>query len=103
MSIEDRNEFESDLRIVEAEVQAGINEDYADRKDCHWIIWETYCAKTHLNPFLLDIKGLVSYLEIFGQQLRNGQLANSGQKIRSATVSDYLTLAGQRFANMDAV
>ena len=35
MSIEDRNEFESDLRIVEAEVRSGVNEDYADRKDRH--------------------------------------------------------------------
>ena len=100
MSIEDQNEFKSDLRIVEAEVQTGVNEDYANQKDCHWIIWETYCAKTHLCPFLLNIKDPVPYLKIFGQQLRNGRLTPSSRQIRSATVSDYLTLVGQRFANM---
>ena len=30
MSIEDRNEFESDLRIVEVEVRTRVNEQYAD-------------------------------------------------------------------------
>ena len=61
-----------------------------------------HCAKTHLDPFLLDIKDPVPYLEIFGQQLRNSRLAPSGQQIRSATFSDYLTLMGQRFTNMGA-
>ena len=102
MSIEDRNEFESDLRIVEAEVRSGVNEDYADRKDRHWIIWETYCAKTKLDPFLLDKEDPVPYLEVFGQRLRDGRLAPSGRQIRSATVSDYLTSVGQRFSNMGA-
>ena len=31
MSIEDRLEFESDLGLVEAEVRAGVNEDYAKK------------------------------------------------------------------------
>ena len=102
MSIEDRNEFESDLRLVEAEVRSGVNEDYADRKDRHWIVWETYCAKTKLDPFLLDKEDPVPYLEVFGQRLRDGRLAPSGRQIRSATVSDYLTSVGQRFSNMGA-
>ena len=33
MSIADRLEFESDLCAVEAEVRAGVNEEYAEKKD----------------------------------------------------------------------
>ena len=102
MSIEDQLEFESNLCIVKAKVRAGVNEEYADRKDWHWDIWETYYAKTHLDPFLLNIKDPIPYLEIFGQRLRDSRLAPSGWQIRSATVSDYLTSVGQRFANLGA-
>ena len=78
MSIEDRLEFESDLGIVEAEVRAGVNEDYAKKKDRHWIIWETYCTKTNINPFLLNIEDPVPYLKVFGRRLRDGRIAPSG-------------------------
>ena len=79
MSIDDRNEFESDLRVVKAEVRSRVNEDYADPKDRHWIVWETYCAKTKIDPFLLDKEDPVPYLKVFGQRLRNGRLAPSGR------------------------
>ena len=65
MSIEDRLEFESDLCACEAEVRAGVTEDYARRKDRHWEIWETYCSKTNLGPFLLNVDDPVPYLEVF--------------------------------------
>ena len=75
MSIKDRLEFESDLGIVEAEVRAGVNEDYAKKKDRHWIIWETFCTKTNIDPFLIDIEDPLPYLKIFGRRLRDGRLA----------------------------
>ena len=102
MSIKDRLEFESDLGIVEAEVRAGVNEDYAKKKDRHWIIWETFCTKTNIDPFLIDVEDPLPYLKIYGRRLRDGRLAPSGRQIRSATVSDYLTSVGQRFASMGA-
>ena len=102
MSIEDQHEFESDLRLVGADVRSGVNKAYADRKDGHWLNWESYCAKARLHPFLLDIKDPVPYLKIFSQQLYNSRIAPSDRQIQSATVSDYLTLVGQRFVNMGA-
>ena len=102
MSIEDRLEFESDLCACEAEVRAGVTEDYARRKDRHWEIWETYCSKTNLDPFLLNVDDPVPYLEIFAKRLRDGRIAPSGRQIRSQTVSDYLTSVGQRFTNLGA-
>ena len=69
MSIADRPEFESDLSLVEAEVRAGVNEDYAKKKNFHWIIWETYCAKTNINPFLINVKDPIPYLKVFGRRL----------------------------------
>ena len=62
-----------------AEVPSGVNEDYANRKDRHWLIWETYCAKTRLDLFLLDIKDPVPYLKIFGQRLRDSRITPSGR------------------------
>ena len=102
MPIEDQLEFESDLCVVKAEVRGGVNEECSDRKDRYLIIWETYRSKTHLEPLFLNIKGPIPYLENFSQRLQDGWLAPSGRQIRSATVSDYLTSVGQRFANMDA-
>ena len=93
-------EFESNLGLVKAEVRAGINEDYAKKKDRPWIIWETFCAKTNIDPFLIDIEDPLPYLKIFGRRLCNGQLAPSSCQIRSATVSDYLTSVGQRFTSI---
>ena len=66
MSIADRLEFESDLGLVKAEVRAGVNEDYAKKKDRHWIIWEIYCTKTYIDPFLLNIEDPVTHIEIYG-------------------------------------
>ena len=37
MSIEDQLEFKSDLRVVKVEARVGVNEEYADQKDRHWI------------------------------------------------------------------
>ena len=72
MSIKDHLEFKSDLCVVKAEVRAGVNEEYTNQKDHHWIIWETYCSKIHLNPLLLNIEDPTPFLDIFGQRLRNG-------------------------------
>ena len=77
MFIEDCLEFESDLCIVQAEVRTGVNEECAYRKDRYLDVWETYCAKTHLDPFLLNIEDPIPYHEIFGRRLRDGRLAPS--------------------------
>ena len=78
MCLEDRVEFESDLRVIEAEVQAGITENYSKRKDSHGKVWETYCHKIHVNPFLLDVKDHVPILKIFQTRLRKGRIAPCG-------------------------
>ena len=70
MSIADRLEFESDLCAVKAEVRTGVNEDYTRTKDRHWIIWETYCTKTNIDSFLLNIKDPIPYLKVFGKRLQ---------------------------------
>ena len=72
MSVADRLEFESDLCLVEAEVRAGVNENYAKKKDRHWIIWETYCAKTNIDPFLIDVEDPLPYLKVYGTRLHDG-------------------------------
>ena len=79
MSIADRLEFKSDLCAVEAEVRAKVTEDYSKRKDSHWKIWESYCHKTRVYPFLLEVENPVPILEIFQRILRNGRLVPSGR------------------------
>ena len=102
MYLEDRVEFESDLRVVEAEVRAGVTEKYSKTKDSHWRIWETYCQKIRIDPFLIDIEDHIPILAVFQTRLRDGRIAPSGRQIRSQTVSDYLTSVGQKFTSMGA-
>ena len=63
MSIADGLEFESDLCAVKAEVRAGVTEDYSKRKDSYLKIWESYCHKTRVDPFLLNVPFLRSSKE----------------------------------------
>ena len=100
MSLENRNEFESDLCIVQEEVRSGVTEKYAKAKEAHWEIWLTYCEKSHVDPFLISVANRVEILQVFARRLRDGRIAPSGRQIRSKSVSDYLTLVGQKFANM---
>ena len=100
MSIVDRLKFESDLCAIKAKVWARVTENYFKRKDSHWKIWESYCHKTHVDSFHLNVENPNSILEIYQRRLQDGQLAPSSQQIRSQTVPDYLISAGQMFTNL---
>ena len=72
MSIEDRLEFKSDLCAVKAEVRAGVNEEHAQKRIVIGLFGKITGPKTNLDPFLINIKDPIPYLEIFGKRLRNG-------------------------------
>lgn len=98
MSTATRDEFKSDLRLIQEEVRSGVTQDYTKRKDRHWEIWLEYCDSCSIDPFLSSHSDPVPILQIFAQRFRDGRLAPSGKPVRSKTVSDALCSVGQKFA-----
>ena len=92
MSIADRLEFKSDLCLVEAEVRVGVNEDYIKKKDRHWIIWETYCTKATIDPFLLNVEDPLPYLDpISKSMVEDYAMADSPPAVNRSNLQQFQT------------
>ena len=59
------NEFCADLCISQDAVVKGVLPKMDKTKDTHWIIWNEYCAKLGVNPFLCNFNDKVPLLQVF--------------------------------------
>ena len=97
-----RNEFITDLRIVQAAQRSGIVAKRAKAADEHWNRWLAFCQEISVDPWFTQGDDPIPYLQVFAQRLRDGRLAPSGQPIRSTTVTDILRSVGQGYARVGA-
>ena len=100
MPAEARTEFESYLVVVQEAVKSGVTKSYSNRKDSHWGLWESYCEKKHLDPFLRSTEDPIPFLQVFAAMYRDGTIAPSKNSVRSKTVSDAVRSVGQKFSGL---
>ena len=100
MSLATRDAFRADLCTVEASVRAGVDPEYQNTKDGHWILWTKYCDSTGIDPYLTDIQDPVPYIQVFALRYGDGRLAPRGKPVKSAAVSNVLTSVGQGFTRV---
>jgi hypothetical protein len=92
--------FRNDLRLAQADVQAGVVPSRAHAADAQWDIWVAFCDKLRMDPTLQIVEDPVPFLQVFAYRYRHGTIAPSKQTIRSRTVEGALRSVGQTFASM---
>ena len=55
-----------------------------------------------LDPFLEAFEDKIPYLQVFGQRVRDGELAKDGNPVRAQTAEDYLRHVAQAFQSVGA-
>jgi hypothetical protein len=80
--------------------QLAVVPKRAKMSDSHWSIWTWFLDDLDLDdPFLTDFVYPVPLLQVFAQHLRTGELAPSGDPLRSRSVEDYIRSVGQEIAS----
>ena len=102
MSRTDRDEFRSNIGLVEEAVRAGVDPAYARKKNTHWEVWLEYCSTVKIDPHLEGIEDPIPYLQVFGHRYQIGRIAPRGNSVKFKTVSDALRSVGQRLASVGA-
>ena len=97
-----RDDFRSDLLLAQEEARAAVVPKRAAAQDNHWDLWCTFTASLGLDPYLPDVSDKVPYLQVFAVRLRRGDIAPSGQPLKSRSVEDYLRSVGQEMASLGA-
>jgi hypothetical protein len=70
----------------------------------HWSIWTSFLDSLHIDdPYLVDFPDPIPLLQVLAEHLRSGQLAPSGDPIRSRSVEDDVRSVGQEIASLGAL
>ena len=94
--------FGRDLRLVQADVQAGVIPSRSRTATAHWTIWADFCSNLHLDPTLPQCRDPIPFLQVFARRYRTGAIAPRGQPVRSRTVEDALCNVAQAFTSVGA-
>ena len=92
--------FRNDLRLAQADVQAGVVPSCARAADAQWDIWVAFCEELQMDPTLQIVEDPVPFLQVFAYRYRHGTIAPSKRTLRSRTVEGALRSVGQTFASM---
>jgi hypothetical protein len=92
--------FRNDLRLAQADVQAGVVPSRARAADAQWDIWVAFCEELRMDPTLQIVEDPVPFLQVFAYRYRHGTIAPSKRTVRSRTVEGALRSVGQTFASM---
>jgi hypothetical protein len=80
--------------------RSGVVPSRAQSRDANWVRWLQYCEDSNFDPTLQTSPDPIATLQVFAQRYRTGQIAPSGQPVRSRTVEAALRAIGQTLASM---
>jgi len=95
-----RDEFRTDLGLVQDQVRSGVVESTAKKAESAWDLWLGFCASLPLDPYFSDGGDPIPYLQVFAARYRDGRIAPRGKPVRSGTVSAAVRHVGQTYARM---
>ena len=81
-------------------VTQGVSSGRATASIGQWDKWLTFCDELGLDPFLKAFEDKVPILQVFIHRVRIGELAASGNQIKSRSVEDYLRAVAQTFLSL---
>ena len=94
--------FSCDIRTAQATVLQGISPGRAHSATTAWSKWIEFTNDLGLDPFLQAFQDKVPFLQVFAHRIHIGQLAASGNPVRSRTAEDYVRHIGQTFLHVGA-
>ena len=94
--------FSCDIRTAQATVLQGISPGRAHSATTAWSKWIEFTNNLGLDPFLQAFQDKVPFLQVFAHRIHIGQLAASGNPVRSRTAEDYVRHIGQTFLHVGA-
>lgn len=95
-----RARFRNHFSIAQKTVAKGISSGRARSAIKHYDQWLHFTTELGLDPFLEAFQDKVPFLQVFGQRIRDGELAIDGNPIRSRSVEDYIRSVAQTFLAM---
>jgi hypothetical protein len=99
-----RDGFFAALGAAQTAARSAAVSKRAKMSDSHWSIWTSFLDSLHIDdPYLVDFPDPIPLLQVFAEHLRSGQLAPSGDPIRSPSVEDYVCSVGQEIASLGAL
>ena len=87
-------------RAATKTVAQGVSSGRATASIGQWDKWLTFCDELGLDPFLEAFEDKVPILQVFIHRVRIGELAASGNQIKSRSVEDYLRAVAQTFLSL---
>ena len=94
--------FSSTLRSAQETVAQGVSSGRARATVTSWEKWLDFTTELGLDPFLQVFSDKVPVLQVFIARVRTGELAASGNQIKSRSVEDYLRGVAQTFLSLGA-
>ncbi len=94
--------FGCDIRTAQATVLQGISPGRASSAATAWSKWIEFTNDLGLDPFLQAFQDKVPFLQVFAHRVHIGELAASGNPIRSRSAEDYVPHIGQTFLHVGA-
>ena len=92
--------FRSHFRAAAETVSQGVSSGRAAASIGQWEKWIDFCSEMGLDPFLEAFEDKIPILQVFIHRVRIGELAASGNQIKSRSVEDYLRAVAQTFLAM---
>ena len=92
--------FRSHLRAAAETVSQGVSTGRAAASIGQWEKWIDFCSEMGVDPFLKAFEDKIPILQVFIHRVRIGELAASGNQIKSRSVEDYLRAVAQTFLAM---
>lgn len=94
--------FSRTLRSAQEAVAQGVSSGRARATVTSWEKWLDFTAELGLDPFLQVFADKIPVLQVFIARVRSGELAASGNQIKSRSVEDYLRGVAQTFLSVGA-
>eukprot|EP00804_Cyclotella_cryptica_P003096 CCRYP_006083-RB/>CCRYP_006083-RB protein AED:0.19 eAED:0.39 QI:0/0/0/1/0/0/2/0/333 len=92
--------FCHNLRIAQETVTKGVSSSRAQKSISYYSHWIDFTTDLGLDPFLQAFSDKVPFLQVFGQRVRDGELACNKNSIKSRSVEDYIRAVAQAFLAM---
>jgi hypothetical protein len=92
-----RNTFCLDLRFVKENIRLGITAKCSKSADAYWALWEAFCHKHNIDPFVQHCDDSMSIIQVFTQPYRDGRGAPKHSAVDSGTSEDAIHVVGQTF------
>jgi hypothetical protein len=73
--------FADDLTLAMDEVQQGVNDKCSKAAIKHWSIWEMFCGKLAINPWLFHCTNPTPILQVFMHRVKDSQLTSSSKPV----------------------